>query len=121
MEDDSEFSDDGMMPAPGNGVGSQVVRKQFFQRVSVAEPVIVNVPPDDNWRLVVTQVTPASSFRCHAVKSQHHFRFLMKQACLGEFGAPEGCRVVLKAGLGKATTVVGHFRGNQVEHVALGG
>ena len=117
MSDEDDFSgDDMMMERPG---GSSIVRKEFFEKViSPKEPLTVNVPEQDNWRLVVSQVIakiPASLQ--HAVSLTH----TLVQACLGEHGAPDGCRVVLKAGVDKAETVVGHFRGGAVEHIALGG
>ncbi len=56
MSDEDDFSDDSMMmQGPGGG---SIVRKEFFEKViSSKEPLTVNVPEQDNWRLIVSQVS----------------------------------------------------------------
>jgi hypothetical protein len=117
MSDEDDFSDDGMMI--GRPGGGSIVRREFFEKViSPKVPLTVNVPEQDNWRLVVSQVSKTNPAHLQQALS---LPSALAQACLGENGAPDGCRVVLKAGVDKAETVVGHFRGGQVEHIALGG
>jgi hypothetical protein len=112
MDEYDDSDEEQMMMEPA----SSIVRKNFFEKISgTKDPLKINVPLEDNWRLVVTQVKPG--FPC-----KHTSLALTDlQACLGEEGAPDGCRVVLKVGVGKATTVIGHFRGGQVEQITLSG
>ena len=62
MSDEDDFSDDGMMMERSRG--GSIVRREFFEKViSPKVPLTVNVPEQDNWRLVVSQVrniNPAS-------------------------------------------------------------
>lgn len=95
-EEDSELDMDDDMRMGGYGPMSQVERKFFGAIVKLNEPCKVEVPPSP-WRLVVMR------------------------ASLGEEGAPDGTRVVLKAQVDEIKVVIGHFRGGAVESLALGG
>jgi hypothetical protein len=116
------FSDDGsdenIMGMDGDS--GQVLREHYFGHLVFGKgPLIVNVPSEQRWRLIISQVS--SKIPAHFLLNRSRACDGCFQACLGESGAPDGCRVVLKAGVDQANTIVGHFRGGQVEHIVLGG
>jgi hypothetical protein len=85
--------DDGMMGYPQ---APQIGRKFFGHKVSQKQPARISVP-EEPWRLVVMR------------------------ASLGEAGAPDGVRVVVKVDVDGTSVVIAHLRGGEVESLALGG
>ena len=59
-EEYDDYDDDDVQMEPAGSV----VRKEFFEKiVSAQKPLKVVVPAEDNWRLVVTQVTSLKSLQ----------------------------------------------------------
>jgi hypothetical protein len=55
MDEYDDSDEEQMMMEPA----SSIVRKNFFEKISgTKDPLKINVPLEDNWRLVVTQVKP---------------------------------------------------------------
>mmetsp|Transcript_18528 Transcript_18528/g.45476 ORF Transcript_18528/g.45476 Transcript_18528/m.45476 type:complete len:381 (-) Transcript_18528:128-1270(-) len=98
-EEDSEMGSDEMGDSMLGGYpGPMAEVKRIFMGavVTAKQPAEISVP-EDPWRLVVMR------------------------ASLGEKGAPDGCRVVLKIDVDGISVVVAHLRGGAVESLALGG
>jgi hypothetical protein len=92
-EMDDYDDDDGMMGYPQ---APQIGRKFFGHKISQKQPARISVP-EEPWRLVVMR------------------------ASLGEAGAPDGVRVVVKVDVDGTSIVIAHLRGGEVESLALGG